>query len=195
MCARSTRSEVSAISMIGASAGFTLRYEGLLGRFAGSWPRAALIAACTSRPAASMFRFKSNCSTMLVEPSWLVEVIWLTPEMRPNWRSRGVATADAIVCGSAPGKLAPTPITGKSTLGNDATGRKLKARIPESSSAAASSDVPIGRRINGAEILIVNLPRHLLEQRRPGSDYRSCTFQIDAPTGQTTDKPQAWCRA
>jgi hypothetical protein len=31
----------------------------------------------------------------------------------------------------------------------------LKARIPESNSAAASSEVPIGRRINGAEILIV----------------------------------------
>jgi hypothetical protein len=46
-------------------------------------------------------------------------------------------------------------MTGKSTLGNDATGRKLKARIPESSNAAARSDVPIGRRMNGAEILIV----------------------------------------
>ena len=46
-----------------------------LGRFAGNWLRAALIAACTSRAAASMLRFKSNCNTMLVEPSWLVEVI------------------------------------------------------------------------------------------------------------------------
>jgi hypothetical protein len=59
-----------------------------------------------------------------------------------------------MVCGSAPGKPAPTPITGKSTRGREATGRKLKARIPESSNAAASSEVPIGRRINGAEILI-----------------------------------------
>jgi hypothetical protein len=31
----------------------------------------------------------------------------------------------------------------------------LKARIPESSKAAASSDVPIGRRINGAEIFML----------------------------------------
>ena len=74
--------------------------------------------------------------------------------MRPNCLSSGVATADAMVCGSAPGNPAPTPITGKSTLGNEATGRKLNARIPDSSSAAANSDVPIGRRINGAEILI-----------------------------------------
>jgi hypothetical protein len=47
-------------------------------------------------------------------------------------------------------------MTGKSTRGSDATGRKLKARIPESRSAAASSDVPIGRRINGAEILMLS---------------------------------------
>jgi hypothetical protein len=67
-----------------------------------------------------------------------------------------VATADAMVWGSAPGKPAPTPMTGKSTLGSEATGRKLKARIPDSSKAAANSDVPIGRRINGAEILISN---------------------------------------
>src|SRR5579862_8662978 len=74
--------------------------------------------------------------------------------MRPNWRSSGVATAEAIVCGSAPGSEAPTLMTGKSILGSEATGRKLKARIPDSRSAAASSDVPIGRRMNGAEILI-----------------------------------------
>jgi hypothetical protein len=60
-----------------------------------------------------------------------------------------------MVWGSAPGKLAPTPITGKSTLGSEATGRELKARIPESSSAAASSDVPTGRRIKGVEILML----------------------------------------
>ena len=60
---------------IGASAGFTLRYEGLPGRYDGNWLRAALIAACTSRAAASMLRFRSNCKTMPVEPSWLIEVI------------------------------------------------------------------------------------------------------------------------
>ena len=91
---------------------------------------------------------------MPVLPSWLDEVIWFTPAIRPNCRSSGVATADAMVCGSAPGSPAPTLITGKSIFGSEATGRKLKARIPDSSSAAASSDVPIGRRINGAEILI-----------------------------------------
>ena len=60
---------------IGASAGLTLRYVGLCGRLAGSWLRAALIAAWTSRAAASMLRLRSNCNMMLVAPSELVEVI------------------------------------------------------------------------------------------------------------------------
>src|ERR1700678_1799095 len=104
-----------------------------------------------------MLRFKSNCSAIEVEPNWLDEVIWFTPEMRPNWRSSGVATAEAMVCGSAPGRDAPMLMTGKSTRGSDATGNKLNARIPENSNAAASSDVPIGRRINGAEMLILHM--------------------------------------
>src|SRR5438309_11944719 len=108
--------------MTGDSAGLTLRQFGLLGRLAGNCPRAALMAACTSRPAASMLRFKSNCRTMLVDPWPLEEVIWVTPAIRPNWRSSGVATADAIVSGLAPGKLAPTEIVGNSTSGSGATG-------------------------------------------------------------------------
>ena len=71
ICAAVAVSEVSARIMIGESAGLTLRYVGLLGRLAGSWPRAALMAACTSRAAASILRFRSNCSVTLVEPSWL----------------------------------------------------------------------------------------------------------------------------
>src|ERR1700732_2717796 len=109
--------------MIGASAGFDLRQKGLLGRLAGSWPRAALIAACTSRPAASMLRLRSNCKVTLVEPSELVEVISVTPAMRPNWRSSGVATEDAMVSGLAPGRLVPTLMVGKSTCGSGDTGR------------------------------------------------------------------------
>ena len=59
---------------------------------------------------------------MAVEPSMLVEVIWLMPAMRPNCRSRGVATADAMVSGLAPGRDAPTEMTGKSICGSGATG-------------------------------------------------------------------------
>src|SRR5579862_146606 len=115
------------------------------------------MAACTSRAAASMFRLRSNCKVTLVRPSELAEVIWLMPAMRPNWRSSGVATADAIVSGLAPGKLALTEMTGNSTCGSGATGRKLKASTPESSSAAASNDVPTGRLIKGAEIFMASV--------------------------------------
>src|SRR5215467_3516781 len=111
--------------MIGASAGFCLCQLGLVGRLAGNDPREALMAACTSRAAASMLRLRSNCRVMLVEPSWLVEVIWLTLAMRPNWRSSGVATEDAIVSGLAPGKPAFTLMTGYSTWGIGATGSRV----------------------------------------------------------------------
>jgi hypothetical protein len=78
----------------------------LFGRFGGSWLRAALMAACTSRAAASMLRSRSNCSTIVVAPSRLVDVISVTPAMRANWRSSGVATEEAIVSGLAPGSWA-----------------------------------------------------------------------------------------
>ena len=77
------------------------------------------------------------------------------PAIRPNCRSRGVATADAIVSGLAPGKPAETWMTGNSTCGSGATGRKSKASAPAISSAAANNDVPTGRLMNGAEIFIV----------------------------------------
>ena len=47
----------------------------------------------------------------------LVEVISVTPAMRPNWRSSGVATADAMVSGLAPGSAADTEMVGNSTCG------------------------------------------------------------------------------
>src|SRR5271163_4897971 len=113
--------EVSPSWIIGVSAGFTLRQYGFLGRFAGSCPRAALIAACTSRAAASILRFKSNCNVTPVAPNELLDVISVTPAIRPNCLSSGVATADAMVSGFAPGSAAPTEIVGNSTWGIGAT--------------------------------------------------------------------------
>src|SRR5437660_11688835 len=101
-------SEVAAIIIMGASAGLILRQVGECGRLDGSCPRAALMAAWTSLAAASMLRLRSNWSTIWVEPSWLVEDISVTPAMRPNWRSSGVATEEAIVSGLAPGRAAET---------------------------------------------------------------------------------------
>src|ERR1700733_1431902 len=131
--------------MIGASAGFTLRYVGLLGRLLGRKLRAALIADSTSRVAASMLRFKSNCSVMLACPRVLCEVISVTEEMRPNSRSSGVATDEAMISGLAPGSEADTDTVGKSTCGRGETGSTLKDAAPVSTIAAVNSVVAIGR--------------------------------------------------
>ena len=70
------------------------------------------MAACTSCAAASMLRPRLNCSVMDVVPGPLEEVIASRPAMVVNCFSSGVATADAIVSGLAPGSEAFTEITG-----------------------------------------------------------------------------------
>src|ERR1700761_811242 len=111
--------------MTGASAGLTFRKVGAAGRLVGNWALAALIAACTSWAAPSMLRARSNCKVIEVVPMALTEVIWVTPEISENCRSRGVATFDAMVSGLAPGSEAVTWMVGKSTLGRAATGRLI----------------------------------------------------------------------
>src|SRR5262245_43317635 len=117
----------------------------------GSWLRAALMAACTAVAASLMLRSRSNCSTTRVEPSDEDEVISFTPAMRPSWRSSGVATVEAIVSGSAPGRLALTVITGKSTCGSGDTGSCVKATAPARHSPMASSVVATGLLMKRAD--------------------------------------------
>src|SRR5467141_1120311 len=100
-----------------------------------------------------MSRLRSNWRVMLVEPRPLEEVICVTPAMRLNWRSSGVATADAMVSGLAPGRPAPTPMVGKSTCGSGATGKNRNATAPDRKIAKVISEVATGRRIKGAEKL------------------------------------------
>ncbi len=88
----------------------------------GSWPAELLIAACTSSAAASILRFRSNCSVMADWPSTLTEVICATPAICEKFRSSGCATVDAMISGLAPGSLAFTWMVGKSTRGRGATG-------------------------------------------------------------------------
>ena len=61
---------------------------------------------------------------MVIElaPSALVDVIESMPAIVVNCRSSGVATAEAIVSGLAPGSDADTWMVGKSTLGSVETG-------------------------------------------------------------------------
>src|SRR5579885_1671784 len=79
--------------------------------------------------------------------------------MRPNCRSSGIATAEAMVSGLAPGSAACTWMVGNSTCGSGATGSWRKATQPASASAAVSSDVPTGRRMKGAEMPVTALCR------------------------------------
>src|SRR5690349_18804766 len=101
-----------------------------------------------------MLRLRSNCSVTFVCPKPLDDVISVTPAMRPKFLSRGVATADAITSGLAPGKLALTLIVGYSTWGTGATGRNINAIPPASASAKVSNDVAMGRLMNGVDKLI-----------------------------------------
>src|SRR5258706_12880366 len=87
-------------------------------------------------------------------PRPLVEVISVTPAMWPNWRSRGVATEEAMISALAPGRLALTEMVGKSTCGTGETGRKLKVMAPAMAMATVSSEVATERWLNGAETFI-----------------------------------------
>ncbi len=75
---------------------------------AGSSGITAAMAVCTSTVALSMSRPRSNCSVMFVLPEPLREVIESSPAIVVNCRSSGLATADAIVLGSPPGRPALT---------------------------------------------------------------------------------------
>ena len=109
--------------MIGRSAGFTLRKVGGCGSALGRLRVAAEIADCTSCAAPSRLRSRLNWSWMLVKPWVELDVIWSMPLMVENWFSSGEATDEAMVSGSAPGRLALTWMVGKSMLGRSETGR------------------------------------------------------------------------
>ncbi len=69
-----------------------------------------------------IFRRRLNWSVIWHDPSPLTDVIESSPSIVENCRSSGVATAEAIVSGFAPGRLAETTIVGKSTFGKSLTG-------------------------------------------------------------------------
>jgi hypothetical protein len=114
---------------------------------------AFVIAACTSWAAASMLRSSVNWMVICVSPRALEDVIESMPAMVLNCFSSGVATAEAIVSGLAPGSAAATWIVGKSTLGRSLTGRSRKAMPPKIRIAAISSVVSTGRRMKSAGLM------------------------------------------
>src|SRR5437867_4148564 len=88
-------SDVRPRNMIGWSAGLNFRNDGGAGMPAGRSGITAAIAICTSTAALSMSRPRSNCSVTFVLPVELDEVISSTPAIVVNWRSSGLATAEA----------------------------------------------------------------------------------------------------
>ena len=94
------------------SPGFTLRNEGGVGIPGGSRGMASAIAVSTSTVAPSISRLRSNCRVTLLLPWLLLETIESRPAMEVNCRSKGVATAEAMVSGLAPGRLAETVMVG-----------------------------------------------------------------------------------
>jgi hypothetical protein len=93
---------------MGESAGLDLWKDGGAGNPGGSSGMASAIAVCTSTAAPSMSRSSENWSVILQLPVELVDVMESRPAMVVNCRSSGVATAEAMVAGSAPGRLAET---------------------------------------------------------------------------------------
>jgi hypothetical protein len=92
---------------------------------------------------------------ILVEPRLLDEVISVTDAMRPNCRSRGVATEEAMVSGLAPGNDAETDTVGKSTCGSGDTGSIRNATEPANAMATVSKVVATGRLMKTSEIFII----------------------------------------
>src|SRR5512143_711852 len=87
----------------------------------------------------------------------LCEVIESSAGIDENCFSSGVATADAIVSGEAPGSCADTWIVGKSTFGKSATGNKRNAAAPKTRMPTITSVVMTGRRTKISETLIAFL--------------------------------------
>jgi len=115
---------------------------------------AAASADCTSCAAASMLRSSRNCSVIWVAPSTLVELIESSPAINENCPSRGVATLDAMVSASAPGRDAFTTIVGKSTFGSSFTGREKYPNRPASKKASMTRMVMTGRLMKTSEIFM-----------------------------------------
>ena len=73
-----------------------------------------------------------------------------------------------MVSALAPASVAVTWMVGKSTCGSGATGRNGNATMPTNASAAISSEVATGRRMNGSEMFTSRSPVRGGRRRRDG---------------------------
>ena len=132
-----------------------------------------------------MSRESSNCSVTRVLPSEELDVISVTPAMRPRARSSGVATVAAITSGLAPGSDADTDTVGKSTCGSGETGSSPKATAPASATPIESSVVATGRRTKGS-VRFIRRPPELRAAR-----VRGCAPALRRVPGGAVARRQA----
>src|ERR1019366_8365793 len=98
----------------------------------------------------------------------LDDVIESIPATVANWRSSGVATADGMVSGLAPGKEALTCRVGKSTLGRSLTGNARYPAIPNSTMAIMTNAVITGRLMKISVMFMIQRFRWVLHYKRSG---------------------------
>src|SRR5579863_2677041 len=134
-----------------------------------------------------MSRLRSNCNVTLVTPRELEDVISVTDAMRPNWRSSGVATEEAMVSGLAPGNDALTEMVGKSTWGRGETGSRRKATAPARAIAIIRSVVATGLRMNNSEKFMTLPATPWLDSR-----YAAASGQSAWPYDRTINKLLGW---
>src|SRR5215471_1523792 len=105
---------------------------------------------------------RSNAKVRVIEvlPCPLEELMESIPAIVENWRSSGVATAEAMVSGVAPGSAALTWMVGKSTLGSAATGKMRYPTIPNIRMADMTRTVIIGRSMKMRDMFIHGLARY-----------------------------------
>src|SRR5512142_208792 len=140
---------------MGESAGFTFWNVGDVGMSGGSRRAALAIIAWTSWAAPSMSLSRLNCRVIWVVPTPLTDVMLSRPAIVENCFSRGVATAEAMVSGLAPGSEPLTRIVGKSTFGRSLTGSMRYAINPNKRIADMTRVVMTGLRMKGSAIFIV----------------------------------------
>jgi hypothetical protein len=97
-------------------------YDGGRGICGGSWRAARAIIDCTSCAAASMSAVQRELQRDVGAALRARRVHRVEAGMVENCFSSGSATADAIVSGLAPGRLAFTAMVGKSMAGRSLTG-------------------------------------------------------------------------
>src|SRR5579884_2179472 len=107
----------------------------------------------TSWAATSPFFSNKNWTITVLTPSRVVERSSSMPETELTASSIGLVTVVSSSSALAPGRLAVTDTTGKSTLGNRSTPSLKYDTNPSTTGADTSTQVKIGRRMQTSDIV------------------------------------------